>query len=229
LTNRVLCFLVFLGLSITTASAQSILKRLNINVGGGMGIGLNDVDAFVGRSYHGEAGIGKTLSRRFSVNAEYMYYDLPFKNSVIQRQFLKPGAGGNVQSGTLNGIVKAPLFFGRWGAYGIFGVGWYERSVSNRKEPLVEGQICQPAWRWWDLTCVPSNTGSNTLIPNSPPYPPQAITSNSKGAGGFNAGGGVTRPFKRLHAKWYIEARYHRAYQSDGQTRFIPLTIGLRW
>lgn len=226
MTNRVLCFLVFLGLSITTASAQSGFKGFNINVGGGMGIGVNDVGAFVGRSYHGEAGVGKSLSRRFSVSAEYMYYDLPFKTSVIQRQFPLPGVTGNVQSGTLNGIVKAPLFFGRWGAYGIFGVGWYERSVSSRRYNLQPNTPCQPAWRWWDLTCVPSSPGNPSVIPDSPP---QALASNSKGAGGFNAGGGVTRPFKRLHAKWYIEARYHRAYQSDGQTRFIPLTIGLRW
>ena len=191
-----------------------------------MGIGVNDVGAFVGRSYHGEAGVGKSLSRRFSVSAEYMYYDLPFKTSVIQRQFPLPGVTGNVQSGTLNGIVKAPLFFGRWGAYGIFGVGWYERSVSSRRYNLQPNTPCQPAWRWWDLTCVPSSPGNPSVIPDSPP---QALASNSKGAGGFNAGGGVTRPFKRLHAKWYIEARYHRAYQSDGQTRFIPLTIGLRW
>lgn len=226
MTNRVLCCVAFLGLSITTASAQSSFKGFNFNVGGGLGIGVGDVGSFVGASGHGVAGFGRTLSRRFSVSAEYMYYDLPIKTSVIQRQFLLPGAGGSVQSGTLNGIVKAPLFFGRWGAYGIFGVGWYERSVSSRREPLAPGTPCQPAWRWWDLTCVTSGTGNPPVIPNSPA---QAISSNSKGAGGFNVGGGVTRPFKRLHAKWYIEGRYHRAYQSDGQTRFIPVTIGLRW
>jgi hypothetical protein len=221
LTNRVLCFVAFLGLSIATASAQSTFKRFNFDVGGGLGIGRGDVAKFVGNSYHGVAGFGMNFSRRFGFNAEYMYYGLPLKTSVIQNQFLLPGATGNVQSGTLNGIVKAP-FLSRWGAYGIFGVGWYQRNVSNRREPLAPGTPCQPAWRWWDLTCV----GSLPVIPNSPP---QALASNSKGAGGFNAGGGVTHPFKRLHAKWYLEARYHRAYHSDGQTTFIPVTIGLRW
>jgi hypothetical protein len=228
LSNRVLCLFAFLGFLIATASAQSSFKRFNFNVGGGVGIGRGDVGRIVGASNHGEAGFGMNFSRRFGFNAEYMYYDLPLKPSVIQNQFLLPGAGGNVQSGTLNGIVKAP-FFGRWGAYGIFGVGWYQRNVSNRREPLAAGTPCQPAWRWWDLTCVPSGNFGPPVIPNSPPYPPQALSSNTKGAGGFNAGGGVTYPFKRLHAKWYLEGRYHRAYQSDGQTTFIPVTIGLRW
>jgi hypothetical protein len=223
LSHRVVCFIAFLGVSIATASAQSSFKRFNFNIGGGVGIGRGDVAKFVGASAHGEAGFGMNFSRRFGFNAEYMYYDLPLKPSVIQRQFLLPGAGGNVQSGTLNGIVKVPHFSR---AYGIFGVGWYQRNVSNRREPLAPGTPCQPAWRWWDLTCVSSGTFSPPVIPNSPA---QTLSSNSKGAGGFNAGAGVTHPFKRLHAKWYLEARYHRAYHSDGQTTFIPITIGLRW
>ena len=224
MSHRVLCYALFFGLSVATASAQSNFRRFNFDVGGGLGIGRGDVGKFVGGSYFGEVGGGLNLSRRFGFNAEYMYYDLPLKPSVIQNQFLLPGAGGNVQSGSLNGIVKAPSF-GRWGAYGIFGVGWYQRNVSNHKEPLLPNTTCQPAWRWWDVTCVSSGTGP-PVIPNSPA---QALSSNTKGAGGFNAGGGVTYPFNRLHAKWYLEARYHRAYHSDGQTTFIPVAVGLRW
>lgn len=225
--HRVLCFVILIGFSTVTASAQSSFKRFNFNVGGGLGIGKGDVGAFVGASNHGEAGFGMNFSRRFGFNAEYMYYALPFKPSVIQSQNLLPGATGNVQSGTLNGIVKAP-FFGRWGAYGIFGVGWYQRNVSNHKEPLSPGALCEPAWRWWDVTCTTGN--GPPVIPNTPA---QALASNSKGAGGFNVGGGftypLTHPFNRLHARWYVEGRYHRAYHSDGQTTFIPISIGLRW
>jgi len=223
LSHRALFFVAFLGFSIATTSAQSNFKRFNFDVGGGLGIGRGDVGRFVGASNHGVAGFGMNLSRRFAFNAEYMYYALPLKASVIQNQFLLPGASGNVQSGTLNGIVNAHLL-GRWRGYGIFGVGWYQRNVLNRREPLSPGTTCQPAWRWWDLTCV--NSGNGYVIPNSPA---QALSSNTKGAGGFNAGGGVTYPFNRLHAKWYLEGRYHRAYHSDGQTSFIPVTIGLRW
>ena len=185
---------------------------------------------FVGASGHGEAGFGKNLSRRFGFNAEYMYYALPLKTSVIANQFLLPGATGNVQSGTLNGIVKAP-FLKRWGTYGIFGVGWYERNVSNRREPLAPGTPCQPAWRWWDLTCVTSGTGSPPVIPNSPA---QAISSNSKGAGGFNAGGWSDAPFqtpaRQVVYRGALPPRVSQRWSDDVHSRDhrLAMVMGLR-
>jgi hypothetical protein len=60
--------------------------------------------------------------------------------------------------------------------------------------------------------------------------PQQNLSSFSKDAGGFNAGGGITYRLNHLHrAKVYLEARYHRAYHSDKQTTFIPVAVGLRW
>jgi outer membrane protein with beta-barrel domain len=223
LNHRVLSLLVILGFTIVTASAQdtaphSNFRRFNFDVGGGIGIGKGDVGRFVGASYNGVAGGGINFNRLFGVNAEYMYYGLPFKDSVIRNQFLLPGAGGNVHAVSLNGIVNAPLS-GRWGAYGIFGIGFYRRSVSNHSETVLSGTPCQPAWRWWDLTCV------NGFI-----SPTQTIASNSKDAGGFNYGGGITYRLNHFHrAKLYVEMRYHRAYHSDGQTIFFPVTAGLRW
>jgi hypothetical protein len=59
---------------------------------------------------------------------------------------------------------------------------------------------------------------------------PQTISSFSKDAGGFNYGGGITYRLNHLHhSKLYIEYRYHRAYQSDGQTIVSPITVELRW
>lgn len=226
MSHRALSLLVFLGLTLAAASAQDAtppknFRRFNFDVGGGLGIGKGDVGRFVGGSYNGVVGGGLNLSRMFGLNAEYMYYGLPFKDSVIRQQFLLPGASGNVQSASLNGIVNAPLS-GRWGAYGIFGIGFYRRNVSNRKETVLAGAPCQPAWRWWDLTCT---TGPNTVIAFD-----QTIASNSKDAGGFNFGGGFTYRLNHLHrARLYFEGRYHRAYHSDGQTTFFPITFGLRW
>ena len=222
MSHRPLRLLVFLGFVITAASAQSNFKRFNFDVGGGLGIGRGDVGKFVGASYHGVAGGGLNFSRMFGFNAEYMYYDLPLKDSVIQQQFLLPGATGSVQSVSLNGIVHAP-FQGRWGAYGIGGIGFYHRSVWNRNEPVLAGTTCQPAWIWWDLNCT-SSGGVPVLSYN------QTIATNSRDAGGFNFGGGFTYKLNHLHhAKFYIEARYHRAYHSDVQTTFFPVTAGLRW
>ena len=52
------------------------------------------------------------------------------------------------------------------------------------------------------------------------------MSSNSKIAGGFNYGGGVTYRLNHLHnSKLYLEYRYHRAYQSDGR----PSLCRSRW
>ncbi len=227
MSHRVLSLLVVLGLTLATAFAQetappsSNFRRFNFDVGGGLGIGKADVGRLVGSSYNGVAGGGINFSRMFGVNAEYMYYGLPFKDSVRLQQFGGHPTTGNVQAALLNGIVNAPLS-GHWGAYGIFGVGFYARNVSTTGNTLPAGSLWQPAWRWWDLV--------HTI---NPPYElpyTQTISSNTKDAGGFNVGGGFTYRLNHFHrAKLYVEARYHRAYHSDGQTTFIPVTIGLRW
>lgn len=220
MNHRVLFRLVLLGLSVATASAQPNVPRFNFEVGGGLGIGKGLVGQVVGASYQGEAGAGLNFSRTFGFNAEYLYYGLPMKDSVIQQQFSGHSAGGSVQAASLNGIVT-PLH-GRLGVYAIFGVGFYARSVSTRRNLLLAGSPCQPAWRWWDLTC--------TLGPNPALSSDQTISSNTKDAGGFNYGGGVTFRLNHFHhARLFVEGRYHRAYHSDVQTTFIPATVGLRW
>jgi hypothetical protein len=217
LRNRILFLLVFCGL-ITSASAQSDFNRFNFTVGGGLGIGRGEVRSFVGNSYEGVAGGGVNFSRMFGVDAEYMYYDLGLRPSVSQSANLN-GVSGNMQSISLNGIVNAPLH-SKFGAYGIFGVGFYRRSVSANSQVLQFGATCQDAWvRWWGIDCV-----------NGKVQPQQTLSSYSKDAGGFNFGGGVTYRLSRLYnTKLFIEGRYHRAYHSDGQTSVFPITVGLRW
>jgi hypothetical protein len=218
LKNRILLLLVFCGL-IASASAQSDFNRFNFTVGGGLGIGRGEVASFVGNSYEGVVGGGMNFSRMFGADAEYMYYDLGLRPSVSQSAHLN-GVSGNMQSVSLDGIVNVPRHYGKLGAYGIFGVGFYRRSVSANSESLPFGATCQPAWaRWWGINCV-----------NGGIVVPQTLSSFSKDAGGFNFGGGVTYRLNHLYnAKLYIEGRYHRAYQSDGQTIVFPITVGLRW
>jgi Outer membrane protein beta-barrel domain len=218
LRNRILFLLAFCGL-IASASAQSNFNRFNFTAGGGLGIGRGDVASFVGNSYFGVVGGGVNFSRMFGVDAEYMYYNLDFKPSLMKNQSL-PHQSGNMQSASLDGIVTVPWHFGKLGAYGIFGIGFYRRSVSIPSRTIGPGTIYQPAWRWWDL----QRAVDGSLIPG------QTMSSNSKDAGGYNYGGGVTYRLNHLHnSKLYIEYRYHRAYQSDGKTIVVPITVGLRW
>ena len=215
---RILFLLVFCGLIASFASAQSSFSHYNFTAGAGIGIGRGDVSQFVGTSFNGVVGAGWNFNRIFGVDGEYMYYDLGFKPSVIESQSL-PGQSGHMQSFSIDGIVNVPRHIGNWGAYGIFGVGFYDRTVSARHQLLSPGALCQPAWAWWDLTCF---NGAITF--------PQPLASNTKIAGGYNYGGGITyRTNHFRNAKLFVEIRYHKAYDSDVETSFFPITVGMRW
>ncbi|MGA7561147.1 MAG: outer membrane beta-barrel protein [Terriglobales bacterium] len=228
MSNRILLLVVCCGL-VASASAQLNFDHLTFNAGGGLGLGRDDVAAFVGNSGQVEAGAGFNLNRLFSVDAEYMYYNLGFKQTVKLEQSLV-GQNGHMQSISLDGIVNVPKHVGKFGAYGIFGIGFYDRTVSVPRHFLQAGTVYQPAWLWWDLTWVDNIQGGQLN--------PQYISSNSKVAGGFNCGGGITYRLYhhsetaskfRDNAKLYVEWRYHRAYQSDGKTIVMPITVGFRW
>jgi hypothetical protein len=223
LRNRILRILtiLFFGVLTTAGWAQethNTFNPYNYFVGGGLGIGRDDVASYVGNSFFGVIGGGKNFSRLFGADAEYMYYDLGFRPSVIQSQGL-PGQSGDMQSISLDGIFNVPKHIGKLGAYGICGVGFYRRAVSTDTHFLPAEAINQPAYRWWDLALDPQG---NIL--------PQYIHEKVKVAGGFNYGGGITYQLDHFHhARLFGEFRYHRAYQADGQTIVMPLTVGLRW
>jgi Outer membrane protein beta-barrel domain len=194
-------------------------ERFTYSVGGGLGIGKDDVARYVGNSYFGVVSGGMNFTRMFGADVEYMYYGLGFRPSVENSQAL-PNQSGDMQSISLNGVINVPRHLGKLHAYGILGLGFYRRSVSVNTQFLQSGTPCQPAWRWWNLNC-----GLNGVI-----LTPQTMSSNTVDAGGFNYGAGVTYPINDLHnAKFFLEFRYHRAYQADGQTIVMPVTVGLRW
>ncbi|MFI5118040.1 MAG: outer membrane beta-barrel protein [Terriglobales bacterium] len=221
--NRILWLLLFCGLVASAWSQENSERsnnfgRYNFVAGGGLGIGRSDVASFVGNSWQGVAGGGINFNRLFGVDAEYMWYDLNFRPGVKLGQSLT-NQSGNMQSISLDGIVNVPKHFGKLSAYGIFGIGFYRRTVSIPSRPILYGTNPYPAWRWWDLQ---RNVQGIVLAQN--------MSSNSKDAGGFNYGGGITYRLNHLHnAKIYVEGRYHRAYQSDGKTIVFPVTVGLRW
>ncbi len=235
LRNRVLFLLVCFGVFVASAWAQSDGKsdfpRFNFNVGGGYGMGRGDVGAFVGNSFFAVGGAGMNFSRMFGFSGEFMYYDLGIKQSVSLAQQLGK-TSGSLDVASLNGIVRAPYHFGGWGAYAIFGVGFYDRRISTSVPSVGAGAICQQTWQdWWDVYCVGQPpTVPSTCSPINPKCGPEPMGSFSKIAGGYNFGGGITYPLHRWHnAKVFGEFRYHKAYQSDVQTVVWPISVGLRW
>jgi opacity protein-like surface antigen len=214
LRKRILLLLVSCVFGIASASAQDF-NRFNFNVGGGFGGALGDVGKFTDTSYHGVAGGGVNLSRAFGFKAEYMYFNLGFKDSVKAQPTLSD-ATGHLQSATLNAFLDFPLQ-GKLGVYGIVGAGWYQRTVDTSTQFLPKGAICQPAWELWGTVCT------NGLLETA-----QTLSSNTVNAGGYNFGGGFTYRIKK-HAKIYVEGRYHHANTSDRHTSVFPVTVGLRW
>jgi hypothetical protein len=211
---------------VASASAQSSFDRYTFNVGGGAGIGRGYVSSFVGNSFQGTVGGGINFNHIFSADAEYMYYDLKLKPSVANQGGLKDSSG-RLQSISLDGIVNVPRHFGKFGAYGIFGIGFDDRSVSVTSQLLPSGTICQePYSRWWGINCIVSNP----LFPFGAVNGSQTLGSYSKVAGSYNYGGGITYRLQSWHhAKIYLEYRHHKAYQSDAETVVWPITVGLRW
>ena len=215
----------FFGLVVASAWAQSDeqpkFPRYNFNVGGGLGIGQGVVANFVGNSFQATGGAGLNFNRIFGVSGEYMYYNLNLRPYVSNSQNL-PNATGSMSSVSLNGLVRSPYHLGRFGTYGILGVGFFRRTETTHRF-LPVGTICQPAYVWWDVYC----TGNPLSVQN-----PAGVTlsSFSKIAGGYNYGGGITYNLNRWHkAKIYAEWRHQKAYHSDVQTVVWPVTVGLRW
>jgi len=216
LSRRILSLVALSVLLMGAASAQQF-NRFNFNVGGGFGGGLGDIGKFTGKSYQGGAGGGVNFSRRFGVNAEYMYYNLAFKDSVIKNQFLPTDAGGRLQSLTLNGIFTIPTH-SKWGAYAIAGVGLYRRSVEATSDVLVQGTPWQPVYALWGIT------ETNKVITET-----QTLSSRTVNAAGYNLGGGLTYRVPFHHARFYVEGRYHHANTNDLHTTVFPVSVGLRW
>jgi opacity protein-like surface antigen len=215
--------LFFLGVLASAAWAQIENKpsfpRFNFDAGGGYGIGRGAAGSFAGNSFFGEGGAGVNFSRIFGFNAEYMYYDLTVRPNVALNQGLQTTSGA-LHAVSLNGIVRPPVRLGRYSAYGIFGVGFYDRRETSSTAAVFQDAPCRPVWVWWDIQCNPKGNVTFT----------QSLGTLSKVAGGYNFGGGITYDLNRWHkAKVFGEFRYHKAYQSDVETIVMPISVGLRW
>ncbi len=210
-----------------SAAAQSTWDRYTFSAGGGMGMGRGVVANFVGNSFQFTAGAGIKFNRfhhLFGADLEYMHYSLGFKKSVLDQGLAD--AKAHMQSLSLDGIVNVPRHIGKFGAYGIFGLGFYDRNVSMPSHKLYQYTTYYPAYIWW-----------NVQVNSLGQVVDQTISSHSKYAGGFNYGGGLTYRLGDSRTKLYVEYRYHRAYTHDVQpldagvdkTIVAPITVGLRW
>ena len=205
---------VCLEVLVFAAYAQDV-PRWNFNVGGGIGFPQSNTADFVNNGANFVVGGGPNLTRLLGVDGEFMWHDLPVKQSVIT-QLGVPAASAREYALTINGILRLPMK-GRLGIYGIGGGGWYHRSGEATAPALVPGTVCPPFWDWWG-TCISGLWPANVVI-----------ASTSSNAFGGNIGGGVTYRLGESGVKFYTEIRYHHASHNQVNTDLLPLTFGVRW
>jgi len=189
--------------------------RWNFHVGGGIGFPQATTGDFVGNAAHLEIGAGPNLTSHVGIAGEFMWHDLPIKQSVIDA-FDVPDAGAREYTVTLNAIVRIPTH-GRMGFYAIGGGGWYHRSGEVTAPALVPGTKCPIFWEWWG-TCVSGLWPTNVVL-----------ASASSDAFGGNIGGGITYRLGSGPLSFYTEVRYHHASHNQVDTDLLPVSLGLRW
>jgi len=189
-------------------------SHYNFNVGGGIGFPVSDTGNFVNNGANFVVGGGPNVNHVLGFSGEFMWHDLPIKNSVI-RQLAVPGANARQYSVTGNVILRLPTH-GEFGGYLIGGGGWYRRNEQAIAPGLVPGTVCPPFWVWWGV-CTTRLFPANVVI-----------GSNTSDAFGGNVGGGLTFRLPE-NFKFYAEVRYHHATYGRGSIDILPLTFGLRW
>jgi Outer membrane protein beta-barrel domain len=209
--------ILLVGVILVGASlaAQVEDPKYTFNIGGGPGFMVGDISKFANTGANFVVGAGTNLSHVFGVNAEFMWHNLPPKDSVIAFTGA-PDGHARMYSVTGNLILKTPP--SRMGAYWIGGIGWYHRHWELTAPTLSVGTICQPTYVWWGVSCF------NGLV---------ETTTTLKDGGvdgfGFNTGGGFTFRLGESPAKFYTELRYHKGYHNLIDTQVLPLTFGIRW
>jgi hypothetical protein len=213
--SRLSYALVCVVLFASPALVSQDFPRWNFNVGGGVGFPVSDTRNFAGEGANFSVGAGPNFSRYFGVNGEFMWNDLPIKQSVLNQVGITD-ANSQLYALTFNAILRTPGQT-HLGLYFIGGGGWYRRTGQASAPSLAVGAACPFFLAWWG-SCVNGIFTGNAVL--------QSVTTD---AFGENLGGGVTYRFGESSVKFYTEIRWHHAPHNHVNTDLLPLTFGFRW
>ena len=215
------------------AHAQEVnLSKVNLHIGGGIGVPTGRTADFAGISGAFQIGAGPNLTAHNSLVGEFMWQGLPPTSSALAT-IVNPLVAGNITTaaniaqnfGTSSNLyaVTANYMYHReghlYGFYVIGGGGWYYRHVELQNYTVVPGTVCQPVWDWWGYSCQAGFvTTSNVLA------------TKGQSSGGGNVGGGITFKLTSSGFRLYMEARYHYSPQGGRvPTHIVPVMFGIRW
>ena len=190
--------------------------RYNFNIGGGFGLPQARVADFANTGGNFVIGGGPNFGPAMGANLEFMWQDLPPKDSIVALTGAPDGAA-RMYSVTGNLLLHSPERR-KAGLYAIGGIGWYHRSWELTRPSISIGTACLPSYAWWGVVCTNGLVSSNAIL-----------ASGSTDGFGWNIGAGVTYRLGESHFKLYTEARFHVAYHEGVDTRVIPVVFGLRF
>jgi hypothetical protein len=177
--------------------------RLNFDIGAGPTSAAGPPGE-LGAGSNFQIGAGYNFTPKEGVVLEYMNSRVGISQTVLNQYGAVSGVA-NVWALTINPVYRFRLA-GPIGAYVIAGGGYYERDA-RYNEP---GTGFVPGFHGGFY-------GPGTIVNREP-----------DGAGGVNAGAGLTWNWG-WGTKFFVEARYHRAFTAGYATQIIPVTFGLRW
>ncbi len=215
------------------AHAQEVnLSKVNLHIGGGIGVPMNRTADFAGISGAFQIGAGPNLTAHSSLVGEFMWQGLPPTSSALA-SLVNPLVAGNITTvaniaqnfGTSSNLyaLTANYMYHReghlYGFYVIGGGGWYYRHLELQNYTVVPGTVCEPVWDWWGYSCQAGFiTTSNVLA------------TKGQSSGGGNVGGGMTFKLTSSGLRLYMEARYHYSPQGGRvSTHVVPVMFGIRW
>jgi hypothetical protein len=106
-----------------------------------------------------------------------------------------------------------------FGVYVVAGGGWYYRYAKVDRNFFVPPQtVCDPIYSWWGFGC---DTSGFVIT--------ETIAFKGSSAGGVNAGAGFTIRLSDNGWKFYIESKYHYAWNNRVPTTLVPVTFGFRF
>jgi opacity protein-like surface antigen len=190
-------------------------KTWNYNVGVGANLDSGTTKQFVrGGGIAGTAGVARNANKYLGLRADFIFADLPLRDSALQL------AQANGDTSYMLGVTLDPIInfsvTSKYGAYVLFGPGFYHRSGSLSSDTTVPGSPCNSFFIWWG-TCF------NSSLPLSGKF-----VDSSQNQFGYNFGGGVTRKMPS-GVELYAEYRFTHGSHNGITTDVRPITIGVRW
>jgi len=162
----------------------------------------------------GTAGVARNANKYLGLRGDFIFANLPLRQSSLSLS-QAGSASSYLFAVTVDPVINVPITK-FWGAYVLFGPGYFHRSGTLNSDTAIPGSSCNPFFQWWGVC-------PNVSIPLS-----GSFVDSSQNHFGYNVGAGVTR---KMPSGVEIYAEYRLTHGSgNGTTTDVrPITLGVRW